>query len=57
LPGDADVSLELQPLFDRAYVAGPYRREIDYAKDKMTPRLHAEQARWVAGLTKAASSG
>jgi hypothetical protein len=56
LPGEADVSLELQPLFDRAYDAGPYRREIDYAKDKITPRLHAEQAKWAAHLTKAVSS-
>ena len=52
LPGDDDVSLELQPLFDRAYDAGPYRCEIDYAKDKITPRLHAEQAKWAEALTK-----
>jgi len=45
-----------QPLFNRAYDAGPYRREIDYAKDKITPRLRAEQAKWAAGLTKAVSS-
>ena len=57
LPGDDDVSLELQPLFDRAYDAGPYRHEIDYAKDRITPRLPAEQAKWAAALTKAVSSG
>ena len=56
LPGDPDVGLDLQPLFDRAYDAGPYRREIDHAKDKITPRLHAEQAMWAAGLTKAVLS-
>ena len=39
LPGDDDVSLKLQPLFDRAHDAGPYRHEIDYAKDRITPRL------------------
>jgi hypothetical protein len=56
LPGDADVSLDLQPLFDRAYDAGPYRREIDYVKDRITPRLRADQTTWAAGLTKAGSS-
>jgi hypothetical protein len=57
LPGDQDVPLDLQPLFDRAYDAGPYRREIDYAKDRVTPRLRADQAKWAAGLAKAGSSG
>jgi hypothetical protein len=57
LPGDPDVSLDLQPLFDRAYEAGPYHREIDYGKDRITPRLRADQAKWAAGLTKAGSSG
>jgi hypothetical protein len=57
LPSDPDVSLDLQPLFDRAYDAGPYRREIEYGKDRITPRLRAEQAKWAADLTKAGSSG
>jgi hypothetical protein len=57
LPGDPDVALDLQPLFDRAYDAGPYRREIDYAKDKITPRLPAEQAKWAAALIKTRVSG
>ncbi len=32
LPGDADVSLDLQAVFDRSYDFGPYRREIEYAQ-------------------------
>ena len=29
LPGDPDVTVDLQAVFDRAYDAGPYRREVD----------------------------
>jgi hypothetical protein len=57
LPGDDDVSLELQPLFNQAYDAGPYRREVDYSKDKIAPRLRPEQAKWAARLIKTQSSG
>jgi Protein of unknown function (DUF4058) len=53
LDRDPDVNLDLQAMFDRAYDAGPYLREVDYGKDRITPRLRAEQAKWVAGLIKA----
>ena len=39
--------------FDRAYDAGPYDGEIDYAKDRIRPRLRPEQAEWAAKLIKA----
>ena len=52
LPGDPDVPLDLQAVFDRAYDDGPYGREIEYGKDRIVPRLKPEQARWAADLLK-----
>jgi hypothetical protein len=57
LPGDADVPLDLQAAFLRAYDAGPYRREVDYARDRIKPRLGTEQAKWAAGVIKTQGSG
>jgi hypothetical protein len=53
LPGDPDVTLDMQAVFDRAYDAGPYRGEIDYTKDRVRPRLSPERAEWAAKLIKA----
>ena len=53
LPGDPDVSLDVQAAFDRAYDIGPYGREIDYTKDRVKPRLHPDQAEWAARLIRA----
>jgi hypothetical protein len=50
LPGDGDVRLDLQAAFNRAYDAGPYRREIDYAKDKIAPPLSPPLAKWAKGI-------
>ncbi len=47
LPGDPDIPLALQPVFDRAYNAGPYRRTIHYGEDLIIPPLGAEQLEWV----------
>jgi Protein of unknown function (DUF4058) len=52
LPGDPDVPLDLQAVFDRAYDDGPYEREIEYGKDRIVPRLKPEQAAWAADLFK-----
>jgi Protein of unknown function (DUF4058) len=57
LPGDADVTLDLQTAFDKAYDAGPYRREIDYGKDRIAPALKPEQAKWALAQTKKKRSG
>jgi hypothetical protein len=57
LPGDADVALDLQAAFEKAYDAGPYRREIDYGKDRIAPALKPEQAKWVLAQTKKKLSG
>jgi hypothetical protein len=52
LPGDADVPLDLQAIFDRAYDGGPYQREIEYGKYPIVPRLKPEQAEWDAAVLK-----
>jgi hypothetical protein len=50
LPGDPDVSLNLQAVFDQSYALGPYRREIEYGRDPIIPRLSAEQAQWAVAV-------
>jgi hypothetical protein len=52
LPGDPDVSLDLQAIFDRAYDGGSYGRDIEYRTDRVVPRLKPEQAAWAASLLK-----
>jgi Protein of unknown function (DUF4058) len=51
-PGDPDVTLDLQSVFDQSYDFGPYRREIEYGKDPIVPRLKPNQAEWAANLLK-----
>lgn len=48
LPGDGEVPLNLQLVFERTYAAGPYHREIDYSESVPLPKLNAEQAEWVS---------
>jgi hypothetical protein len=50
LPGDPDVTLDLQAVFDRAYEGGSYGRAIEYGKDRIVPRLDPKQAAWAADL-------
>jgi hypothetical protein len=52
LPGDPDVTVDLQAVFDRAYDAGPYRRQVEYGKDPITPSLEPEQAKWAFAQLK-----
>jgi hypothetical protein len=47
LPGDGDVPLDLQAVFDRCYDAGPYRRRVRYDPSQIVPPLPAEQLAWV----------
>jgi hypothetical protein len=48
LPGDADVPVDLQSVFNRCYDAGPYLREIAYGVDQVIPPLRTGQADWAA---------
>jgi hypothetical protein len=52
LPGDPDVPLDLEVIFQRAYDAGPFEHEIEYGKDPIVPRLKPEQAEWATALLK-----
>jgi Protein of unknown function (DUF4058) len=47
LPGDADIALDLQSVFDRAYDEGPYDRAVRYDLATIEPPLPPEQAEWV----------
>ena len=54
LPGDPDVPLDLQAVFDRAYDEGPYDRAVRYDMATVEPPLRPEQAEWVKGRLAAA---
>lgn len=47
LPGDGDVALDLQAVFNRTYDAGPYSRQIDYLKDAVEPPVEGDDAVFV----------
>ena len=47
--GEADVPLDVQAAFDRAYAEGPFG-SLDYGRPA-TPPLSAADAAWAAGLT------
>jgi hypothetical protein len=47
LPEDAPVRIELQPLLDRCYDTGLYRRRVPYDRPVPPPPLRPEQAAWV----------
>jgi hypothetical protein len=47
LPGDPDVPLDLQAVFDRAYDEGPYDTAVRYDMATVEPPLRPEQAEWV----------
>jgi hypothetical protein len=44
--------LDFQTIFDQSYDIGPYRREIEYGKDPIVPRLKPDQAEWAANLLR-----
>jgi Protein of unknown function (DUF4058) len=54
LPGDPDVPLSLQSVFQRAYDAGPYRRAVRYGEDTIDPPLLPDQATWAGQVLSAA---
>jgi hypothetical protein len=48
---DPDLTLDLQPILDRCYDAGPYVRRIDYRRDPPVP-LSASDAAWADTLLR-----
>jgi hypothetical protein len=53
LPGDPEVSIDLQAVFDRCHDAGPYTREIVHGEDAVVPALRPDQAAWAQQLVRA----
>lgn len=51
--GHADVALDLQEVFDRAYAEGNYRRRIDYHSNPAIP-LRTQDAEWADQLLRTA---
>ena len=47
LPGDPDVALDLQAVFDRTYDEGPYERAVRYDMATVEPALPPHQIEWV----------
>jgi hypothetical protein len=52
LPGDPVVTLDLQAVFNRAYDAGPFGREIDYLNETPEPPLNQDQHDWALQLVR-----
>ncbi len=52
LPGDPDVKLDFQAVFQRCYDTGPYRRATSYRGPIPEPPLTAEQIAWVEALLR-----
>jgi hypothetical protein len=51
--GEAEIVLDLQDIFDRAYDTGPYRRgAVDYAGPAPAPALTEDDDAWAAELTR-----
>jgi len=48
LPGDGNVSVDLQAVFTRSYDTGPYTRRVRYELDRIEPPLSPEQSTWAA---------
>jgi hypothetical protein len=53
LPGDGEIELDLQAVFDRCYDAGPYRRRVRYDLSRLEPPLSPERTAWAAELLRA----
>jgi Protein of unknown function (DUF4058) len=47
LPGDADVPLDLQAAFTRAYDGGPYDLAVRYDVAQIEPPLRADRQQWL----------
>jgi hypothetical protein len=53
LPEDGAIKVDLQAVFNRCYDVGPYRKRIDYRREKPDVPLTRKQAAWAKGITSA----
>lgn len=47
LPGDGTVQADLQPLMNRAWDAGPFRKRVRYAVEDCPPPLADDERTWI----------
>jgi hypothetical protein len=52
LPGDSDVVVDLQSVFNRCYQTGRYRRRVRYAQWSLVPPLCADRMQWVQRILR-----
>lgn len=52
LPGDGNVTVDLQAVFARAYDTGPYRRRIRYEPGRIVPPLEGAELEWAVQLLR-----
>lgn len=52
LPGDPDVTIDMQQLFDQCYDRGPYRVRSPYLDRNPLPPLTPEQTEWATRLLR-----
>jgi hypothetical protein len=55
LPEDGNIEIDLPALFNRCYEVGPYRKRIDYRRDKPDIPLDRKRTAWakkLAGVAK-----
>jgi hypothetical protein len=57
LPPDAEVTIDLQAVFNRCYDAGPYRRRVQYLSEPPSPPLPEDKTEWARRLLQAAQLG
>lgn len=50
LPGEKEIPLDLQALFQRCYHSGPYRRRLRYQEELLMPPVRPELAEWLQQL-------
>ncbi len=50
LPGDADITIDLQAVFDRCYDTALYARRVRYLKLSPVPALPETDERWAQEL-------
>jgi hypothetical protein len=52
LPGDSDVVVDLQSVFNRCYETGRYARRVRYAQWSLVPALSEDRMQWVQRILR-----
>lgn len=57
LPGDDELSLDLQAVFTRCYDTGPYGRRVVYDPARLVPALNTEKTDWLHQILQRQPAG